>query len=353
VVAMVLACYASFVAVLVVPVQLLALARRPAPLRRLVVALVALAVCCIPIVVLAVRRGSGQLFWVPKPSHKVDTQVLQSLTATGLAPSFHPSFTTTAALIATVAVLFGLVVAAVRARRAGGGGVLASWSVALVLTWVAVPVALTFVYSLVSQPIFEPRNLLTVVPAIALALAVGITHPRLPRALALAALVLAVAVRVVPLAASYGVSPEPWRQATADVLAHSRPGDCVAFYPEDARNPFWYYVRRAGAGAGGRAPRSILPAVPWTRVESFVERYEVLSPARLITAAAGCERIWLVSSHEGQTDGSAISLAHRARYHQFDAELERAFGTAPIQTFGYASQIHVQLLAGSGRRRPG
>jgi len=155
-------------------------------------------------------------------------------------------------------------------------------------------------------------------------------------------------VRVVPLAASYGVSPEPWREATADVLAHSRPGDCVAFYPEDARNPFWYYVRRAGAD--GQAPRSILPAVPWGRVESFVERYAVLSPARLTAAAAGCERMWLVSSHEGQTDGSAISLAHRAGYHQFDAELERAFGAAPIQKFGYASTIHVQLLAGSGRR---
>ena len=90
--------------------------------------------------------------------------------------------------------------------------------------WAAVPVVLTFVYSLVGQPIFLPRNLLTCLPAVALALAVAITHPRLPRGAALGALVVAVGVRAVPLAASYGVSPEPWQQATASVLARAAAG---------------------------------------------------------------------------------------------------------------------------------
>lgn len=357
VLAMVLATYCSFVSVLVVPVQLLALVWRPRALRTLAWGLVALAACCVPLAILAARRGAGQLFWVPRPSRKVDTQVLQSLTSTGLAPSFHPRFETTVALVATVLVLLALAVVVLRARggqrpraavtvAAAADPRLTGWPVALVLVWIAVPVALTFVYSLVSQPVFLPRNLLTCLPGVALALAVVITHPRLPRAAALAALVVALAVRALPLAASYGVSPEPWQQATASVLARTRPGDCVAFYPLDGRNAFQYYAR----SAADRAPRAILPALGWRTVTPFVERYVTLSPSRLSAATTGCRRLWFVSSHEGQQDGPASARAHRALYHRFDAELERGFGPGPIQQYGYASPIHVQLLAGAGRR---
>jgi len=353
VVAMVLATYSSFVAVLVVPVQLLALIARPAALRRLMSALIALAVCCLPLAILAVRRGSGQLFWVPRPSRKVESQVLQSLTSTGLQPSFHPRFTTTVGLLATVLVVLGLAIAALRARRARPGAALADprltgWPVALTLEWIAVPVVLTFLYSLVGQPIFLPRNLLICLPAVALALAVAITHPRLSPALAVVGLMVALAVRAVPLAASYGVSPEPWRAVTADVLARAQPGDCIAFYPEDGRNAFQYNV----GSAGSRTPSSILPVLRWDAVRPFVERYATLTPSQLSTAAAGCRRLWFVSSHEGQKDGPAQSLANRAGYLRLDARLERAFGNGAIKQYGYASPIHVQLLPGGGRRRP-
>ncbi len=363
VVAMALATYSSFVAVLVVPVQLLALIGRPPALRRLASALLALAVCCLPLAILAVRRGSGQLFWVPRPSRKVDSQVLQSLTSTGLQPSFHPRFTTAAGLVAIVLVLLGLAVAVLRARRArdpadlGGaadpagpaGPRLDGWPVALTLLWIAVPVALTFVYSLVAQPVFLPRNLLTCLPAVALGLAVALAHPRLPAALAAAGLVVALAVRAVPLVAAYGVSPEPWRAVTADVVGRAQPGDCIAFYPEDARNAFAYYVGSAARGA----PRSILPALRWGKVKPFVERYATLTPSQLSAAGAGCRRLWFVSSHEGQKDGPAQSLANRAGYLRLDARLERAFGHGAIKQYGYASPIHVQLLPGAGARRPG
>jgi mannosyltransferase len=355
VVAMALATLCSLMAVLVVPVQLLALiAGRQLPaLRRLAGALVALAVCCVPLAILAVRRGSGQLFWVPRPSRKVETQVLQSLTSSGLEPSFHPRFTTTVGLLATVLLVLGLAVAVLRARRRKRKPErpiqderLNGWPVALVLIWIAVPVVLTFLYSLVSQPIFLPRNLLTCVPAVALALAVVITDPRLGRGGALAGLVVVLVVRAVPLAASYGVSPEPWQAATADVLTRSQPGDCVAFYPLDARNAFAYYVRSAGRPA----PRSILPTIRWSSTKPFVERYATtLSAAGASSATAGCRRLWFVSSHEGQKDGPARSLANRAGYLRLDARLERAFGRGRIEQYGYASPIHVQLLSGAGR----
>jgi hypothetical protein len=58
--------------------------------------------------------------------------------------------------------------------------------------------------------------------------------------------------------------------------------------------------------------------------------------------------MWFVSSHEGQPDAPAASLANRARFLRLRGDLERQYGRAPIVKFGYASAIHVQLLPGRG-----
>lgn len=342
--AMTLAMYSSFVAVLVVPVALLVLVRRRAALRRYVAALAALATCSIPLVILAVRRGSGQLFWVPRPNRMVETQVLDSLTSAGLQPSFHHTATTYLVLWGTVAAVTALVVDALRRRRRGDE----VWTRVLVLTWCVLPAALTFLYSFVAQPIFVPRNLVLCAPAVALALAPPLADRRLPRWLAAAMVVVIVGLRAQQVVASYGVSPEPWRAVSADVLARARPGDCIAFYPSDGRMAFQYYVG-AAAAADARAPRSILPVAPWGQVRPYVEDYATLTAAQLTRAAAGCRRLWFVSSHEGQRTGPAQAQINRARYLRLDGELERLFGAAPIVNHGYASTIHVQLLPGSGR----
>jgi mannosyltransferase len=340
-VAMTLAMYCSFVAVLVVPAQLLVLVYRRAALRRVVSALAAVAVCCLPIVVLAVRRGSGQLFWVTRPTRMVETQVLQSLTSAGLQPSFHHTATTYFAMWAIVAAVLAVLVDVVRRRRRGEP----VWAMAMILSWCVVPAALTFLYSLISQPIFVPRNLIMCTPALALALAPLIADRRVPRLAAATALIAVLVLRAIPVAHSYGVSPEPWHAVTRRVMAESRPGDCIAFYPEDARMAFQYYVG-TGAPAAQRAPRSILPAIAWGVVRPYVEEYATVSPVALGARAAGCRRMWFVSSHEGQADGPAKARAHRAQWLRLDAELERQFGAAPVQKYGYASTIHVQLLPG-------
>jgi mannosyltransferase len=341
VVLMTLATYSSFVAVLVVPAQLLVLVRRPRAAARLASALVALAVCCVPLAILAVRRGSGQLFWVPKPTRKVETQVLQSLTSAGLQPSFHRTATTVILLIVTLLALVGIAIVLVRARGQGEAG----WPAAMTLAWFAVPVALTFVYSLVAQPIFLPRNLLMCVPAGGLLLALGITDRRLPRLVAPIAVVVLVALRALQVGASYGVSPEPWRAASADVLARARPGDCIAFYPEDGRMAFQYYVG-TGTAAARKAPRSILPVARWGVVTPYVEDYLGLSPSVLARRSAGCRRLWFVSSHEGELNGPQQSRANRALFRRLGGELQRAFGHAKVKQYGYASAVHVQLLPG-------
>ncbi|MGH2876617.1 MAG: glycosyltransferase family 39 protein, partial [Solirubrobacteraceae bacterium] len=154
--AMTLAMYCSFVALLVVPAQLAVLSRRRDSLRRLATALVAVAVLCVPLAVLAAGRGSGQLFWVPRPTKMVETQVLQSLTSAGLAPSFHHIATTYVTMWGTVAAVVAVLGLTIwRARRGDDAR-----PAALVLAWCALPAALTFAWSFVGQPIFVPRNLI-------------------------------------------------------------------------------------------------------------------------------------------------------------------------------------------------
>lgn len=342
--AMVLAMYCSFVAVLVVPAQLLVLAGRRSAWPRMATALGAVALLSVPLAVLAVRRGSGQLFWVTRPNRMVDTQVLQSLTSAGLSPSLHPTATTYLLMWATVAAVAALVVElAWRWFRPD------SWARALTLAWCVVPAALTFVSSLVLQPTFVPRNVLLSTPAVSLALATALTHRGWRRGVPVTiAVVAVVALRALQVAPSYSASPEPWSTVTSRVLAAARPGDCIAFYPEDGRNAFEYYVGSA-TSADRTAPRSILPALPWGTVRPYVERYATLSPAQLASRAAGCRRVWYVSSHEGQPNGPAQARANRRRYFQLQAELVRRYGFAPVAAYGYASTIHVQLFAG-GRR---
>jgi mannosyltransferase len=353
--AMVLAIYCSFVAVLVIPAQLAALIWRRQAWRRFGTALVALVVCAIPLAVLAAARGSGQLFWVPRPDRQVEQQVLESLTGSGLQSTFHPTVLAKPGIWITAAAVLLVLVLVVRARRASApvaesapadvAEPLAGWGSVLVLCWAVVPPALVFVYSFVSQPLFQPRNLVTSVPPIAFVVALAICDRRLPRAVAGAALVLALGIRLVPLALSYDVSPEPWDAATQAVLTAARPGDCVVFYPEDGHNPFQYYVRTAKPAAAG-APRSVLPSTGWADVRSYVERYETLSPARQAALVSSCRRLWLVSSHEGQSTGPPRSRRNLSTFNRFRTQLEQLFGKGQIRTYGYASAVHVRLMPG-------
>ena len=155
--------------------------------------------------------------------------------------------------------------------------------------------------------------------------------------MAAVAVVLALGIRLLPLALSYGVSPEPWDAATQAVLSAARPGDCVVFYPEDGHNPFQYYERPmhgsvAALGAAGDA----MVAGPLLR-RALRDRRRALH---------GCRRLWLVSSHEGQSHGPARSRRNLRHFNHFRTALEHQFGSGPVKTYGYASAIHVRLLPG-------
>jgi hypothetical protein len=273
----------------------------------------ACAVAWIPLAVLALERGAGQLFWIPRPSLKTEGQVIQALTSAGFEPNFRPTWAATGLAIFTVALI---VLAAVRVVRRP------SWGAVLALSWLVVPVALMWLWSLVGQSLFTPRNALVALPAVALLLGWLLGRSRL----GWAAVAILIALRVAVLVPSYGVSPEDWRAATAYVLAGERPGDCVAFYPLDGKMPFAYYAGQP--------------------VRPYVERYQRPGiPSR-------CVRVWLVASHQGQPNGPATAREHYAAWLAVRDALSRRYGQSTTRSFGYASVIWVQLFtdAGSSRR---
>jgi hypothetical protein len=321
-----LALYASLTALLIVPAQLVALAWHRQKLQAVMAALGAIITCCVPLMVLAARRGSGQLFWVPRPNWSLSKQVAEALTSAGLQPSFHTTSTTYVLLAGTLVLLILVAGKVIKLRR--------EWRPVLMLSWLAVPVGLALVESLVGQSIFLPRNLLMSLPAVSVLLAWGVTRARVPVAVGGALVAALIALRASQLAPAYGVSPEDWRGATAYVLGNSRPQDCIAFYPTDGRNPFRYYVR-------ARPPRSVLPAVPWTDPRAYIEDY-----ATVTKPSAGCTRLWLLSSHQGQPDGPVASRRNRARYFALRARLQGDYGHQRARNFGYAAPVTVELLSG-------
>ncbi len=247
----VLAAYMSFVALLVVPAQLLAWLYRRDRAKAVLSAAAMIAACCVPLLVLAQRRGSGQLFWVPPPNLKGIGQTLRWLSSAGMPPNFHPTVTTVPALVLSLALLVACGIAAVRARSR-------SWSTLLVLSWLVVPVLLSIAESLAGQPILLYRNSLVALPAASLLLAWGLMQPRVPRWIGAGAVGALVALRALQLAPSYGISPENWKGAARyvagaresgrlhRVLSVRRP-DAVQLLRARSR------ARLAGAGAADRA----------------------------------------------------------------------------------------------------
>jgi mannosyltransferase len=305
-----LSVYASYVAIFAVAAQLLALAWRRTAWRPVLGALAACAVCWIPLAVLALSRGSGQLFWIGRPNFKLVRQVAGTLTSAGFEPNFHPTAVATPLAILTVALLIFAGVRIARRRE---------WGPILALSWLVVPVGLMLIWSFIGQPIFTPRNLLVSMPAVALLLAWVVMSSRIPPVVAWFGVAILIALRLVVLLPSYGTSPENWRAATAYVTHAAQPGDCVAFYPRDASMPFDYY-------SGGP-------------VEPQVEQY--VTP----TIPAGCNRVWLVASHQGLPTGTAASRAHYAQYVALRSALGRRYPQRNLRSFGYASVIWVELFS--------
>jgi 4-amino-4-deoxy-L-arabinose transferase-like glycosyltransferase len=367
------AVYMGLEAVLALPAQLLVLAWHRRRVAWVLSGLVAAGLLCIPLAVLAVSRGSAQIFWIPPPSAFTTRQVLLTLSSSGLEPQFYSAsgdvllrITEVLAVLGAGAVVWQLVRSRTRA-----------WRPLLIAGWLFVPPVLSWVISELGRSMFEARYLLMSLPAVSLLLAwliVGLAEPSAARALgtlrglpvvrrwqpgpsaarvlpmllrALAATLLVglIVLRTLQLAPSYGVSTEPWRAVTRHVVATFRPGDCIAFYPLDSRMPFRYYLP-----PGAPAPRSVLPDISWTPTVPFVEAYSTLSRTRLNRVSRQCNRVWLVSGHQGHNDGTTLGKVHFKRYTALIAGLESRYLNSRVTSYGAARIITLQLFSAPASR---
>jgi mannosyltransferase len=353
------AMYVGLVAVFILPVHLVVLAWHRRRTAWLLSAMAATLACCVPLAILALNRGATQVFWIPPPSAFTTKQVLLTLTSGGLEPQFYsPS----GDVLRWLTQLFVVVAAVWALRRVFSRDARPlAWRPVLVLCWAMVPLVLIWIVSKLGQSMYEARYLLISLPGVALALAwllVRIAEVDLSRAaarrrkpwlrrapLAMVAVLLVslVSLRGIQVGEAYGVSTEPWRTVTRLILTSSRPGDCIAFYPLDARMPFRYYLP-----AGASPPRPVLPTLPWGANRSFIEDYSTLAPGQVSRVAATCSRVWLLSSHQGKGDGTSAGQAHYLQFLILRGRLERRYRR--WQSGGFGAQHLVNLDLFSGRR---
>ena len=344
--ALVLALYMSFVAVLVVPAQLVSLYWYRRRFGLVAACLAVAAVASVPIVLLAHARGSSQLFWVPRPNLQSESEVVQAVAGSGLPPVFHNTASSVPLLVLTVLGVLAAATAGLRraSRQPLADGISpARWAGALVAAWLVVPTVLDFAESLVGQSVFESRYLLMSAPAVALLLAWGLFESGLAPALAWCGLAGLLVLRGAQIVPTYGVSPEDWHAATAYVLARERPGDCALFYPSDVRQAFDYYLLHSSAPRSSW-PRPVLPTAPFTEVRPYVEDYATLGGAQLDAVARSCRRVWFVSSHAGVPNGTPLSRVHYSRYLALVRGLESRYVGHRLVRMSYASQIDIWLF---------
>lgn len=335
------ALYLGFDAIVIVPAQLLILLVSRARTRAILATIAAVAVLCIPLLVLATRRGSSQLFWVSSPNPSVIGHTVATLTSAGYSPNFHHNPLTTLLTASTLAAAAAALAVAV-ARRPP------AWQLWLPASWLLVPSVLAVAAAFAGEPIELQRLSILMVPALSLLLAWGLWELPLPVGAAWAAVAVVLGLRLAVLVPTYGVSPENWKAAASSVLGSSRSAACIAFYPQDGRMPFDYYVRSSGAGSGATSSLTpVLPVATWSAVEPYIERYAAPSSRRLAAIAAACPRLWLIAAHEGQPGGPPASQADYHRYKRLLASLERAYPHRRLRTFGYAAAVRVDLFTRS------
>lgn len=352
------ALYIGYDVALVIPAQLVLLMGHRERARLVIACLVVVGLLSLPLLVLAAQRGSGQLFWVTPLGWSIAGQAVLALLSAAFVPNFHHTATTAAAVIVMgLAVLAGLVLATRVVLGARGSAADASpdeparerpWPLLFILAWVIVPTGLTLVAYAGGEPIELPRVTILELPALGLLVAWLLLRPQVTPLLGIAAVAVLLALRLLQVIPSYGVSPEPWSTVTAYVLSAPPAGgtSCVAFYPEDGREAFDYYLLHTVRLRTDPFPnlRPVLPSLPWGSVRPYVERYVSLDAGQRARVARECSRVWLITSHAGQANGTHTSLVNLERGQALERGLERFYAHHSVRTFGWASPIRVLLL---------
>jgi mannosyltransferase len=159
------------------------------------------------------------------------------------------------------------------------------WRVALLLSWIAVPIFLAYVLSL-RQSVFAFKYLLVSLPPALVLASIGATA--LPRTARWGVVAVLVAASFATIVAGYKKPIEDWRAVSAYLQASAQPGDAIAFSPPYARNALDYYWDRTGRqDLKFLAPK---PLVGELEADAVAEA----NPESLLKACEDCRRVWLV-----------------------------------------------------------
>jgi uncharacterized membrane protein len=343
------ALYIGYDVALLIPAQLALLLVYRERARLVIGCLALVLLLSVPLLVLAAERGSGQLFWVTPLGWRVAGQAALALLSAGFLPNFHTTVTTAPTVVVMALAVFAALTLATRAalnapqRREQAGALI------FILAWVLVPTVLTLIAYAAGEPIELPRVTILELPALALLVAWLLLRPAVRPALGIAALGVILVLRLLQVVPNYGVSSEPWNAATAYLLKATPAGQpaCVIFYAQDGREAVDYYLKALRPGRADPAPQlqPLLPGLPWNRVRPYVEHYSGLDTAQRAAVTNRCPRLWLITSHSGQANGTRQSLANLRGYERLKDGFSRDYAHTTLRTFGWASPIHVYLYS--------
>ena len=325
-------CWTLFLGAFVLLAELLTLAlpgAAPGARRRLAAGGAVVALCGVPLALIALDRGSAQLFWVLPPGANAARSALSFIASAHY--EIHGS--SSAALLIWLLLAFAAidallcVVALVRRQRSE------AFALCLALAGVALMPIAVYLLSRLGHPLFVGRYFTPCLPFAALVLALPLARLR-PRVLGLAALVALVALALGELVPTYGMNLDDWRSTTAAVLSLSAPGDCIGFDANDGFVDFSYYLAHDPAELA-RA-RGLVPILPADRLGSdpaIVERYASLSAAEVAALPARCGRLFLIESHDGSSRGSAEGRLIRADFLVMRERLGAAYAERIVRRF--------------------
>ncbi|MHB1510415.1 MAG: glycosyltransferase family 39 protein [Acidimicrobiales bacterium] len=295
----VLACYTVFFAALVVVAQLLSLAafeeRDQLPLKRLLATFGTTFVFCLPLVALAVRRGTSQIAWIRRPGAVAIGHTILAVMSASAADGPR-----TTAPIATLlgwvsfALCLGVVAWGVFARSRPREARLLR-PLAFCGLWIAVPPTVAFLFSQFAIHVYLDRYFTLCLPAVALLLALALDRLK-PVSLGYVSFALLLGLRLWTIPSVYGVPVDGLQSAFGYLMTSTRRGDCITFSetqgpstPGIATDLAYDHAHSLGDPP---LPRAVLPPFKWSnaRRASFVA-----GPAQqsFASVAGSCRRLWI------------------------------------------------------------
>ena len=344
-----LACYSLLLSPLFAVAQFMSLGtlrRRARLVRSAVTAAVVAAVLVVPLALMALHRGTGQIDWIAPISAGSVKGFLYGLVV--------PWFSTWLRWLMLAVIVVGIVQTA---REAVGfeAGSDERWYRVVLLCWAGVPLAAVLAISF-SVSLLQSDYLIASVPAFAVLAALGITtvarwavagaatamatvrageSSRARSGPASAGLVLAAVVAAVtvvyPLADSwgrYGAVIENGPRETAFIVALARPGDAVIFDQPAQRMIFNYYLLADFDKAGKLPllPAPVWPADAWGTQLPYAADHRVPTRAAIAALDGRFSRIWVVDGGWAPLARylaqSRAMLAALGQGHRFVAEMD-------------------------------